>query len=78
MKRDHLLDDEQDNGGNNPNVSNNNNGPSGPKRFRQSDEMLRVLIPSRVSSLKSTTENKRKMKIPSELWLINRERFLSV
>lgn len=52
MKRDHSIEGEQDAGINaNLNMNNNNNGPGGPKRFRQTDEVLRVLIPSRVRAI---------------------------
>lgn len=48
MKRDHQNNNDDDSGSNGG--GNNNNGPRGPKRFRQNDEVLRVLIPSRVST----------------------------
>lgn len=53
MKRDHQNGEGEQDSGNNQNNNNNNNGPSGPKRFRQNDEILRVLIPSRVSIMNS-------------------------
>lgn len=44
MKRDHQSDQEQD-----QDDGNSSNHSSGQKRFRNNDEILRVLIPSRVS-----------------------------
>lgn len=43
MKRDHQNEQEQEDDGNDSNHS------GGQKRFRNNDETLRVLIPSRVS-----------------------------
>lgn len=42
MKRDHQNEQDQDDG-------NSSNHSEGQKRFRNNDETLRVLIPSRVS-----------------------------
>lgn len=42
MKRDHQNEQEQDDG-------NDSNHSGGQKRFRNTDDTLRVLIPSRVS-----------------------------